>query len=167
MPDIYVGHRIHNTNQFNLGFVDPITKKRVMVEPDEFGNAIQAAITKLIRDTTECRHIGFYIGTNPTIKTILDEIVFRDTKLNKNLIPAKQAEAYKKSLKDNGYFCHPTLGYDSYYYITIKNSGVQTDTMCLNDHATKNEIAREFMRVQGSKHSNRALVSSFAKEIAA
>jgi hypothetical protein len=167
MPAIYMNQGLHNLSNINLGFVDPVTKKRVMVDQDTYGNSIQAAVTKLIRDTTGCRHIGFYIGAQRTIKQTLDDLILRDEALKKNQITYKIAEGHKKSLKDNGYFCHPTLGYDSYYYITIKNTGVQSDSMCVNKHSTKSEIQREFMRTQSKKHSNRALVSSFAKEIAA
>jgi hypothetical protein len=159
MPVYYNGMSIHDCN---IGFVDPLTKKRVMVNAEgaTYGtNVHQAAITKLIRESTDCRHIGFYIGTEESIdamSTILSAGLDDKTKIR-----------IKKSLKDDGYFMTPNLGYDSYYYVKVKSGAVKDENMKLGKRFTEGELFREFEKVQAKKHSNRALVSSFASEIAA
>jgi hypothetical protein len=157
MPSMYSNYYAYDYNKFNLGFVDPHTKIRVMVDMKD-SNPIQAAITKLIREITDCRHIGFYVGKDIEINAKLSQAIkYVDNK--------KQLEI-KKQYKENGFFCVPNIGYDSYYYIKLKDGAVKDESFNVHKDATIDEIQQAFSKAQDKKHSNRALVSSFAKEIA-
>ena len=157
MPELYRQYYVGGPD-INVGFVDPATKMRVMVKQTGNGNRYQAALTELIRQSTDCRHIGFYIA-NLHVQTRQAADMSDDAEVVKKL---------KKSLKEDGYFMYPNLGYDSYYYIVIRSGGVKDETLSENTrNLTKSELQKAFDNVQQKKHSNRALVASFAQEIAA
>lgn len=152
-PQIYNQYDLSNLNKFNLGFVDPVTKVRVLVK-EAYGNQIQAALTRLVRLTTNCRHIGFYVGTKDALKQY--------AKMEK----ANMKEV-EESISKNGFFKIERLGYDSYYYVEVGEAAI-TDVNFgdYKNAETSSEIATAFADIQRKKSTKRAMVTSFATEIA-
>jgi hypothetical protein len=146
--DTYSNYDLKTTH--NIGFVDSETKKRVVVEANE---NVQTALTRLIRDITECRHIGFYVADMNVILRKSDECVFDSKDL-------------KKSVKDHGFFKYPNIGYDSYYYVVMKNESIKLVNFNTNKVIkTTEEIGDAFIAHQNKKKIDRVLVTNFATEI--
>ena len=157
-PNIFSKYGGYQEQNVHIGFVDPITKKRVLVNKKAFGNLHQAALTELVREATGCRHIGMFVGSSATISQRLTYIKG----------PDKSAE--KDCLNKNNYFKAPAHGYDSYYYIVSKEkSSIESfnkdELFALKKQFTKNELQKEFSNFLNSKKKNRALITAFATEI--
>jgi hypothetical protein len=155
-PDMYRHMDLDNSNKYNIGFVDPITKVRVMVENGP-GNQVQAALTRLIRLTTECLHIGFFVGEKRTLQGYAKK---------ENLSNEKMAQI-DESIDKNGFFKIVKLGYDSYYYVETASGSIKDISFKDFSKAETNaQISEAFAAIQRKKASKRAMVTSFASEIA-
>jgi hypothetical protein len=71
-----------------------------------------------------------------------------------------------KSVKENGFFKYPSLGYDSYYYVAIKPHSIKNEQFADAEAKTSTEIGKSFTHFMNAKRSDRVLVSNFAAEIA-
>ena len=152
----------HRNNGFHVGFRDPDSKISVM----DIGGHYQSTITTLMRQVTGARHIGYYVGTSNYIFAKLRGFV--DTVGKKNVQQgAILDKELRDSLSDDGYFAFPSLGYDDYFYIPVKDSAVKDDQMVVRKNAPKGELLAAFVENQNKKHSNRAMCARFAKLIAA
>ena len=136
-------------------FVDKKTKKKVKVS---YAYQHQAAITQLVADVTGCKHIGFYVGTEKSIKTELKNHSY-------NLDFIKQQEM-KNSLRNNNFFAMSALGYEKYFYVALPTTNVEDQKLDINDKMTKNKMAKVFGDTLNSKRTNRLLLTKLAEELA-
>jgi hypothetical protein len=134
--------------------IDKKTKKKVRIN-DDWNQ--QAAVTSLVRDVTGCKHIGFYLAESRSMKWII-----RDIKGD-----AVKRSAVLKQLREDKFFAMPNLGYDNYFYIEAAQEQITEDKIGDLTGLSKAKITSAFKKSMNSKKSSRALVSQFAKEIAA
>ena len=134
--------------------IDKKTKKKVRIN-DDWNQ--QAAVTSLVRDVTGCKHIGFYLAESRSMKWII-----RDIKGD-----AVKRSAVLKQLREDKFFAMPNLGYDNYFYIEAAQEQITEDGIGDLTGLSKAKITSAFKKSMNSKKSSRALVSQFAKEIAA
>ena len=135
--------------------IDKKTKKKVRVG-DDWNQ--QAAVTNLVRDVTGCKHIGFYLMERRSMRYIMRDM--------KNVDAVKRA-ALQKQMREDKFFAVPNLGYDNYFYIEAAEEQITEETIGDLTGLTKAKITSAFKKSMNSKKSSRALVSQFAKEIAA
>jgi len=158
-------------HKFNIGIVDPTTKKSVMVTPDRVGESYQNALTRLITLATGCRHIGFYVGRRQDINRRINEVAQTIRYPSSGGANHEAYTAYKEkanaSLRNDGYYKCAVLGYESYYFMPMATGAIIDDEIDVAAGAAKGAILTAFRKSQNKKHSNRAMCSSFAKEIAA
>lgn len=152
------------SDQVRVGLVDPDTKKKVMLD-DTYG--YQRALTQLIRDCTGCRHIGFYVGSPGEIHGCKNGIVMAEKIKNNYFASVALGEKLSKQMREDGFFNHPNLGYDNYYYMVANNSAIEDPEFEVRSNANKDQIKSAFVKNQNKKHNNRSMVTTFAKEIAA
>jgi hypothetical protein len=157
----------YTSRNCNLGIIDPITKKKIAISPTD-GNATQTALTQLMRNITGANHIGFYVGTEYNIDSMIRHRAYGMFDSNRNGSSAtaaekKYIEEQNAKLKADGYLNMPTLGYDNYYYLAVNND--MDDKLVVTDNQSSNAVFNSFMASQKKKQANRALVSNFAKNI--
>ena len=159
-PSMYSGVK-YTQNMCNTGFTDPHTKKSVMLDLKNSNSLTihQAAITRLIRESTGVRHIGIYVGKREIISERMREI----TGYNYN---TKLYNTLNDSLTENNYFCHPVLGYDSYYYMAIGGKHVTDSKLGVIKTVDIDTVVNIFGEHQRNKHKNRAIAAAFIGEIA-
>lgn len=138
---------------------DPVTKKQVILE-DFLNNTkeLQSKIMGLIKSSTGCRHIGYYITDENYIKSFIDNIVVG--KENKLIA--------KNTLKENGFFSDEMSGFDTYYYITTKFMGYKEPELVestKNSELSEKSFYNRFINDQNHKKSARVILSKFAQEI--
>ena len=145
-------HEIHRSVVY---YIDKKTKKRIRLD----GNKQQQAITQLIRDVTDCKHIGYFLMDLYAAKNIWREFKYRD-------MNQWQINKLKKSFRENKFIALPTLGYDNYFYIAASNNKITEEQMEIKEGMSKSKLANEFSKMVRSKSSNRRLVSNFAEDLA-
>jgi len=135
--------------------VDKKTKKKIKLK---HRHDTQSAITQLVGDVTGCKHIGFYVGEDRSIKTELKHRTY-------GLDFVTQQEM-KLSYRNNKFFTAQTLGYDKYFFVGLPASNVQDDKLDINDKMTKSKMAKVFGDNLNSKRTNRLLLTKLAEELA-
>lgn len=148
---------MYSTRDKKLGvvyLVDKKTKKKVRLDEDYNQ---QAAVTTLVRDVTGCKHIGFYLMESRSMKWIL-----RDLRVD-----AVKRAALLKQAREEKFFATSNLGYDNYFYIQAADDAITEEGIGDLTGLTKAKITTAFKNSMRSKKTSRALVSQFAKEIAA
>jgi hypothetical protein len=80
---------------------------------------------------------------------------------------AVKRSAVLKQLREDKFFAMPNLGYDNYFYIEAAQEQITEDGIGDLTGLSKAKITSAFKKSMNSKKSSRALVSQFAKEIAA
>ena len=144
----------HDHHRAVMYFVDKKTKKRVRVEGGH-----QATVTKLVREATDCKHIGYFLMDRHYSKYLWRELKYRN-------IDEFQISKLKKDMRENNFVTIPTLGYDKYFYITASTKKITEDEMQITEGMTKSKLANEFSKMVRSKKGNRRLVSNFAEDLA-
>lgn len=134
--------------------IDKKTKKKVRMDETWMQ---QPAITNLVREVTGCKHIGFYLMEGRSMRWVLRDL---------NVDAVKRAVLVKQ-LREEKFFATSNLGYDNYFYIQAADESITEDGIGDLTGLTKAKITSAFKNSMRSKKSNRALVSQFAKEIAA
>ena len=87
----------HDHHRAVMYFVDKKTKKRVRVEGGH-----QATVTKLVRDVTDCKHIGYFLMDRHYSKYLWRELKYRN-------IDEFQISKLKKDMRENNFITIPTL----------------------------------------------------------
>ena len=136
-------------------FVDDITKERLELHNSYYG-ANQGRITQFIRKITHCKHIGFYICDNKSLRSVMIGSTFS----------MDEREAMNKKFKNDGFIATPNIGYDNYFYICDDNLNTEDDDYEFTDKMTKRKMANLFIDAQKSKRTHRVLATTFAKDFA-
>jgi hypothetical protein len=153
MPENYEKYSFFSAG-CNITYVDPDTRLSVEVEKNPRNHSRhQTAITQLIEKCTGCRHIAFFIGNKWSFENKFES----------------KFPGSKKSLEENGFIKVPSLGYKSYYYVDVKQNDKEVDhTMRDLKYAEQigSDIGGVFQEKQKLLKKNRAIATSFCKEIA-
>lgn len=136
--------------------IDKKTKKKVRID-DNWNQ--QAAVTNLVRDVTGCKHIGFYLMESRSLRYVMRDMSSK--------FDAVKRSALLKQMREEKFFAIPNLGYDNYFYIEAAEENITEEGIGDLTGMTKAKITSAFKKSMNSKKSSRALVSQFAKEIAA
>jgi hypothetical protein len=151
----YSGPTMRIKNKSVVYMVDPITKERIQLDPNNPAMT-QRVVTEFVRKLTGCKHIGFYTGGKHDMNFVL-----RNSGLDE-----LQITIMRKSLRENGYFAIPNIGYDNYFYVQASDSNVEDDDYQFTEGMTKRRMATMFADAQASKRRNRSMASMFAKDFA-
>jgi len=136
-------------------FVDKKTKKKI-----RYDHNMQAEITQLVREVTGCKHIGFFLCSEGDLKYKIRDMTWN------NKMTDKEASAFRKNFREDGFVSAPSLGYDNYFFIRSSRKSIEEKVLEINDKMTKNKMASEFKKSIASKKNNRALVSKFTEDLA-
>jgi hypothetical protein len=135
-----------------MGFRDPRTKQVVMVNNEERAS-FQAAITKLIRGVTDCRHLGYYFGTTYSI-------------LDKVGDDPRRPELMKQLSKD-GFLAISVIGYDMYYLVDQTTMEYQATSVTVEPWMKDDDQKAKALSDHMSRKKTAKLVArSFAAEVA-
>ena len=145
----------HESRNSVIYYIDKKTKKRIRYD----GGNQQQVITQLVRDVTDCKHIGYFLMDRYASKHIWREFKYRG-------MNEWQLRELKKSFRENKFVALPTLGYDNYFYIAASNNKITEEQMEITQGMSKSKLANEFSKMVRSKSSNRRLVSNFAEDLA-
>lgn len=143
-------------------YIDKKTQRKVRKERYE---SEQSAITRLVKDITGCKHLGFYLVDKRTMRDQLATID-RDAEFGKNGYTTADVDKMRKCARENNFFAASNIGYDKYFYIGSSNKNITEEELVITQDMTKNKMARTFSKTLSSKKSNRILVSQFAQELA-
>jgi len=142
--------------------IDQKTRRRIQLRGERYGSQSpkqhQTALTEFVRQTTGCKHIGFYIGSSREIKGYIRSNVLMDE---------VAAENMEKQWRKNGYYSAPMIGYDTYYFVKQTDLNVSDDDYNITEGMSSKKIAKVFTDAQDDKRKHRVLVSAFAQDIAA
>lgn len=138
-------------------FVDKKTQYKIRL--DLYKENEQIAVTKLVKEITKCKHLGFYLVDKKGMMDILSNI--RD-----ELDNIKEFEKMRKSARENNFFSAPVIGYDKYFYVSSSNKNIQDQELSISSDMEEQTISNIFARSQFSKKNNRILVTKFAEELA-
>jgi hypothetical protein len=144
-------------NNSIIYFVDKKTQYKVRL--DQYKESEQIAVTKLVKEITKCKHLGFYLVDRNGMMDILSNI--RD-----ELDNTKEFEKMRKSARENNFFSAPVIGYDKYFYVASSNKNIQDQELSISSDMEEQMISNIFARSQFSKKNNRILVTKFAEELA-
>lgn len=146
---------------------DEITKKSYDVRANPSGSyyhskpistpEMTTLMLRILKDRTGCNLVGFFINGDG-----FDRVYYR---YNGN--GYKEAEAAKKSWKDNGFFPVASAGYDEYYILNPKSFNVSSGNLKVDAGISKRKLASEFAKFAEKKTVSRVLLSRFVKRIAA
>ena len=153
-PDYYNNLNWTDRSSCSKGFRDPITKQKILV-----GNrSEQAALTELVSQVTGCRHIGYYFGNHKSLMH-----TFKRSREHRD-----QISDIRRSLLTEGFCVMPSLGYDSYYYISLNVFKQDIGELSADGEGdlTKSKLLKIFNTHQTRKKNNRVVVTKFASEIA-
>jgi hypothetical protein len=143
----------------HIYLIDQKTRRRIELTIGYTATAQhQKALTEFVRQTTGCKHIGFYIGDSRTIKGYIRS----NTKMDE--VAEKQID---KQWRKDGYYSAPMIGYDMYYFVKEADLNVSDDDYNLTEDMSSKKIAKVFTAAQDDKRRHRVLVSKFAQDIAA
>ena len=149
----YPKHIGYDERRGVIYLVDKKTKKKVKCT-DIYN--MQPNITKLVRDVTGAKHIGFYLADARTLSARL--------KWDSNLDGMKRFEA-KNSLSKDNFYASKSIGYDNYFFMKTSTANIKEEEMTFDSTATKSVMLKQFKNSMNSKRSNRVLVSKFTEEI--
>ena len=160
--DLMFPHDPNNKNSFQywkgvVYLIDKKSGKKILLNHCNT-EAIQAALTKLVADVTGCKHLGFYLGSDREIKSIIKQSTY-------NLPPNIGAEIMKSYRAEN-FFAASNLGYSKYFYVRSSNKNITDEELEVTPDMTKSKMASAFKKMQMGKKNSRLLVSKFAEELA-
>lgn len=135
---------------------DHITKKNYFVGDHMHGHKITETFLKMLKERTNSNVIGFYI-TN-SLKSVFGLLSISDPFVQK---------IKTTSWNQYNYAGFESAGYDEYYAIRVKRDEVSIDSLSINSKMRQNAVVKEFMKFSEKKSSNRVLLSSFIRRIAA
>ena len=136
--------------------IDKKTQKKVKVSGNIW--SLQAPITELVADVTGCKHIGFYVGREKSIKYEM-KCLLADKTFN-------QQQEMKKSMNTHKFFMTKSRGYSKYFYVALPTSNVKDDKLNITQDMTKSKMAKAFGDNLNSKRTNRLLLTKLAEELA-
>jgi len=143
-------------------YVDKKTQRKVRKEKYE---SEQTAVTRLVKDVTGCKHLGFYLVSKREMKDQLFNLN-RGAENGGNDYTVADVDKMRKCAKENNFFAASNIGYDKYFYIGSSNTNITDEELVITQDMTKHKMARTFSKTLISKKSNRILVSQFAEELA-
>ena len=143
-------------------YVDKKTQRKIRKEKYE---SEQSAVTRLVKDVTGCKHLGFYLVGKREMKDQLYHLN-RDAEFGNNGYTVADVDKMRKCAKENNFFAASSIGYDKYFYIGSSNTNITDEELVITQDMTKHKMARTFSKTLTSKKSNRILVSQFAEELA-
>lgn len=149
-------------NQGTFYFVDKKTQRKIR---RDHTMSDQVAVTRLVKEITGCKHLGFYLANKHGMRDALARVRYENeagvTKYSSN-----ELEDMRNSIKNNNFFAVSSVGYDKYFFVTSSNKNIQEDKLEIDANMTKNKMANAFKKSLNSKKMNRILVSKFAEELA-
>lgn len=135
--------------------VDKKTQKKVKVSGIW---TLQAPITELVAEVTGCKHIGFYVGREKSIKHEMKYLI-ADKSFN-------EQQEMKKSMNTHKFFTTKSRGYEKYFYVAIPTDNVKDEKLNITQDMTKSKMAKAFGDNLNSKRTNRLLLTKLAEELA-
>jgi hypothetical protein len=156
---------IRNGENYSSVPYDELTKTRIGVR--DFNSKIgvltdnknilsyQTALTRLVAETTNCRHIGYYFATYSHIRQRL----IGNVDLKKNITE------HSKFLDANGYISVPNLGYDNYYYVNTETMTYRGDMGYYPGYSAA-DMGKNFIDHQKRKMNSKMIIKEFAADIA-
>jgi len=115
----------------------------------------QSALTRLVAETTNCRHIGYYF----TKADHIGQRLLGNTDLKKNI------SQHMEFLRNNGYVSVPNLGYDNYYYVNTDTMTYRGELMFYPQTDSK-FMGQRFIEHQQKKMNSKMIIKEFAADIA-
>jgi hypothetical protein len=143
-------------------YVDKKTQRKVRKEKYE---SEQSALTRLVKDVTGCKHLGFYLVNRREMKDQLFNLN-RGAENGSNGYTVDDVSKMRQCAKENNFFAASNIGYDKYFYIGSSNTNITEEELVITQDMTKHKMARTFSKALASKKTNRILVSQFAQELA-
>lgn len=143
-------------------FIDKKSQRKIKFDPYQ---GEQITITKLVRDVTGCKHLGFFLADRRSMRDALARVHY-DIEHNVSSLTMNDYDSMRKSVRENKFFAAPVVGYNKYFYIESSNKNIQEDKIEITADMTKNKMASAFKKSLVSKKTNRILVSKFAEELA-
>jgi hypothetical protein len=138
-----------------IGFSDYKSKQMILTEPGAV--PYQTALTKLVRNITGCRHIGYYFTS---ARDAIDRV-------SKNPAESKNMLRHQKFIADNGFLAVANLGYDNYYYIASEQMARgYRGTLQVTANQTKEQMAEAFNYHQQKKQNSKLIAKQFAQDVA-
>lgn len=140
--------------QTRVGVRDFSTKVGVLTD-NETAVPFQTALTKLVAAVTDCRHIGYYFGSQMEIAR----------KIAQNTTLQKDIKKHITFLTDNGFVAAENLGYDNYYYVNKDETTYRGELKFYPQTDTK-MMGQKFIEHQNKKMNNKLIIKEFATDIA-
>lgn len=125
-------------------------KTKIKVRGEYYQN--QTAITQLVSLATGCKHIGFYLTSQ--MQGYLSSV------------DHNKRTDMQKFYKENGFIVTKNIGYEKYFYIRSSNGNITDGDLKINGTMTGSKIAKEMIKHQKGRSSNRVLVTTLAQELA-
>ena len=143
-------------------FVDKKTQRKIRFNPYE---GEQVTITKLVRDVTGCKHLGFYLADRRSMCDALARVHY-DIEHHNSTLTMNDYDDMRRCIKENKFFAAPVVGYNKYFFIESSKKNIEEDKIEITADMTKTKMANAFKKSLVSKKNNRILVSKFAEELA-
>jgi hypothetical protein len=143
-------------------YLDKKTQIKVRREKNE---SEQAALTRLIKEVTGCKHLGFYLINKREMIDLLAKI-YTSAENGTNGYTTAECKKMYQCAKENNFFVARNIGYDKYFFMGSSNYNIKDIDFEVSPEMVTEEIADIFNKSQVSKRNNRVLVSQFAKELA-
>jgi len=115
-------------------------------------DSMQTCITQLVKKATGVQHIGFYLCSS-----------------NRDLSGCVDRDVYSRAstrFRNDGFVEMPSMGYDSYYFVNVA-FGKKGGGLFIEKDENASKMAKKFAKSQTNKHSSRAILAKFAKQVAA
>ena len=135
--------------------IDKKTQKKIKLDSCW---AFQAPITQLVAEVTDCKHIGFYVGRERSIK--------QEMKYLSHGKSFDEQQEMKKSMNKHNFFTTKNRGYEKYFYVGLPADNVKDSKLNITQDMSKSKMAKAFGENLNSKRTNRLLLTKLAEELA-
>lgn len=135
-------------------FVDKKTQTKILLQ-----NGQQTTLTNLVKDLTQCKHIGFYFVSRRGLFDVIHN-------LEASSESTKKIEDMRTSARNNNFFSSNLIGYDKYFYVSSSNKNLSTGNLEIDPEMDQEEMSEAFTKFGNNKKNSRILVSKFVEEIA-
>lgn len=149
-------------NESTFYLVDKKTQRKVRRDHTV---SDQVAITRLVKEITGCKHLGFYLADKRAMRDALARVRYENEAGVSNY-SSNELDDMRHSVRENNFFAVSSVGYDKYFFVTSSTKNIEEDKLEIDASMTKYKMANAFKKSMNSKRTNRILVSKFAEELA-
>jgi len=141
------------TDNRSLIIRDPKTKYYETIKNMYDGRRITSALLRMLKYTTQCNVIGFYVVNR------------RNTGIIEYMFPPSKHNAVKAEFKKNNYQIVTTEGYDEYYLLRADGLSIDNEEFTIKENATTRGVVSSFAKFAKKRTNNRVILNQFIKLI--